>query len=433
MLSRPPRVRADDLRSARPARFVVNRMFQFLSELNGVIPLWFKGGFAFILGCCIGSFLNVVIYRVPRGGSVASPSRSFCPNCKNSIAGYDNIPVLSFLLLRAKCRNCGLKISWQYPLVELLTGLLFFLAVYRLGVSWELPAALVFISALVALIFTDYNEQILPDAITLPGLALAVLLRCFDYNHIGMDWLGLLFEGATFRRIPETGLAGSLINTVAGAIIGGGSLWLIGVAYFRIRFFRIKTIADLEDFVKNRAPFLNLARLKVQGKNGTRAVFLLGGDLSQMSEAELVEGEFNPPPGGSPELKLTTLSGLTVETTPEGLVVTDAPEGLQIEEGTFEPGDRIISGNIEGMGLGDVKMMLFVGAFLGGGVTFLVLVTASILGGLIAVPKLLTRGWSVMQVPIPFGVMLGIATLLGVFFGEYGLKVYFEYALRSIK
>lgn len=395
--------------------------------------MWFKGGFAFILGCCIGSFLNVVIYRLPLGGSVASPARSFCPNCKKTIAGYDNIPILSFLLLRAKCRNCGLKISWQYPLVEFLTGLLFFFAVYRLGLSWELPAALVFIAALVALIFTDFNEQILPDAITIPGMVLALLLRCVDYNLIGMDWLGLLFEGLTYKRIPETGLAASLINAVCGASIGGGSLWLIGMAYFRIRFFRIKTTADLEEFVKNRAPFLNPARLRVQGKNGTRAVFLLGGDLSQLSEEELTAAEYTPPPGGSPELLLTTLSGLTVETTEEGLMVVEAPEGLQIEEGTFEPGDRILSGNIEGMGLGDVKMMLFVGAFLGGGVTFLVLVTASILGGLVAIPKLITRGWSVMQVAVPFGVMLGIATLLGVFFGEYGLKVYFEYALRSIK
>lgn len=408
-------------------------MIQFLSELNAFVPLWFKGGFAFIFGCCIGSFLNVVIYRLPRGGSVASPSRSYCPNCKNTIAGYDNIPVLSFLLLRGKCRNCGLKISWQYPLVEFLTGLLFFFAVYRLGLSRELPAALVFIAALVALIFTDFNEQILPDAITIPGMVLALLLRCVDYNLIGMDWLGLLFEGLTFKRIPETGLSASLINAVAGALIGGGSLWLIGVAYFRIRFFRIKTTADLEDFVKNRAPFLNAARLRVQGKNGTRSVFLLGGDLAELSEAELAEAEYAPPPGGSPELLLTTLSGLTVETTAEGLMVVEAPEGLQIEEGTFEPGDRILSGNIEGMGLGDVKMMLFVGAFLGGGVTFLVLVAASLLGGLVAIPKLITKGWSVMQVPIPFGVMLGIATLLGVFFGEYGLKVYFEYALRSIK
>lgn len=408
-------------------------MLSLLSDLNAFVPLWFKGAFAFLFGCCIGSFLNVVIYRLPRGGSVASPARSYCPNCKKTIAGYDNIPVLSFLILRGQCRNCGLKISWQYPIVEFLTGLLFFLAVYRLGAGWQLPATLLFLAALVALIFTDFNEQILPDAITIPGLILALLLRCVDFNLIGMDWLGLLVEGATFKKIPETGLAGSLINAISGAVIGGGSLWLIGVAYFRLRSFRLRTPEDLADFLKNRCVLGTLARLKVRNETGTRAIFVIGGDLGQLSEKELAEAEFNPPPGGSDSLHMTVLSGLTVEKGDGGVTVVEAPAGLEIEEGSLSPGDAIFSGNLEGMGLGDVKMMLFVGAFLGGGVTFLVLVTASILGGLVAIPKVLTQGRTAMQTAIPFGVLLGIATLLGVFFGEYGLKVYFEYALRSIK
>ncbi len=408
-------------------------MPSFLSDLNNFVPLWFWATFAFIVGCCIGSFLNVVIYRLPNGGSVASPARSFCPSCKTTIAGYDNIPVLSFILLRGKCRKCGKTISWQYPLVEFLTGLLFVAAVYRFHIGWQLPAVLVFISALVALIFTDFNEQILPDAITLPGLAAAVLLRCVDHNLIGMNWLSLLVEGATMRRIPQTGIAGSLINTIAGAVIGGGSLWLIGVAYFRFRSFRIRTPADLADFLRNRCVLGTLARLKIVRGEESLAVFVVGGDLEQLTAEELAEADFHPPDGGSDELKMTVLSGLTVEGSEAGLTVTGAPEGVAYENGKLEVGDVIRSGNLEGMGLGDVKMMLFVGAFLGGGVTFLVLVTASLLGGLVAIPKVLTQGKQAMQTAIPFGVLLGIATLLAIFFGEFGLKTYFEFALKSIE
>ncbi len=125
-----------------------------------------------ILGLIIGSFLNVVIWRVPRGESVVSPP-SACPQCGHEIRAYDNIPVVSWLVLRGKCRDCGHPISARYPLVELGTGLLFAAMAWRFGLSWELPAYLYFAAIAVALALIDLDTRRLPNVITLPSYAVA--------------------------------------------------------------------------------------------------------------------------------------------------------------------------------------------------------------------------------------------------------------------
>lgn len=132
----------------------------------------------FLLGLVVGSFLNVVIYRVPLGKSVVWPS-SRCPGCDAPIAPRDNVPVVSYLLLRGRCRSCGQPISLRYPLVETLTGLLFGAAAYRFGLTVELLAALVFIAVLVTLAGIDLGHRLLPNVIVGPaalvGLALSVI------------------------------------------------------------------------------------------------------------------------------------------------------------------------------------------------------------------------------------------------------------------
>lgn len=125
-----------------------------------------------ILGLIIGSFLNVVIWRVPRGESVVSPP-SACPQCGHEIRAYDNIPVVSWLVLRGKCRDCSHPISARYPLVELGTGLLFAAMAWRFGLSWELPAYLYFAAIAVALALIDLDTRRLPNVITLPSYAVA--------------------------------------------------------------------------------------------------------------------------------------------------------------------------------------------------------------------------------------------------------------------
>lgn len=128
----------------------------------------------------VGSFLNVVIYRVPRGESIVWPA-SHCPKCNEAIAPRDNIPVLSYLMLRGRCRNCKQTISMRYPLVEGVTGLLFGAAAYKFGLSYELLAALVLISVLVVLSGTDLQHRLLPNVIVAPaaivGFALSVLVN----------------------------------------------------------------------------------------------------------------------------------------------------------------------------------------------------------------------------------------------------------------
>jgi leader peptidase (prepilin peptidase)/N-methyltransferase len=125
-------------------------------------------------GLAIGSFLNVVIYRVPLGMSVVTPA-SACPNCKAAVAPRDNIPVASWLLLRGRCRQCQSPISARYPAVEALTAILFTLTAVRFGASWTLPAELLFVGGLIALAAVDLERYLLPRAILYPTLALVAL------------------------------------------------------------------------------------------------------------------------------------------------------------------------------------------------------------------------------------------------------------------
>lgn len=128
-----------------------------------------------LLGLAVGSFLNVVVHRVPRGESVVRP-RSRCPSCGTELLARDNVPVVSWLLLRGRCRSCGAPISPRYPAVELATGVLFALAAARFGAAWELPAFLAFFAVLLALSAVDLELFLLPNRILYPGLLLVSTL-----------------------------------------------------------------------------------------------------------------------------------------------------------------------------------------------------------------------------------------------------------------
>jgi leader peptidase (prepilin peptidase) / N-methyltransferase len=127
-----------------------------------------------LVGLVIGSFLNVVIWRVPRHESLVRPG-SHCPACGAAIRWHDNIPVASWLLLRGRCRDCGSHISVRYPLVEAITGVAFVLAFTRFGVAWELLVAWFFIAAMVAVAFIDYDHMIIPTRIVLPGTVIGLV------------------------------------------------------------------------------------------------------------------------------------------------------------------------------------------------------------------------------------------------------------------
>ncbi len=188
-------------------------------------------GWVFIsLGLKIGSFLNVCIVRIPRRQSIVSP-RSSCTHCGRALKPYDNIPLISFLLLRGKCRFCKGTISWQYPLVEALTTALFWGALVSYGLQWKTAVLLVFFSALIVLVFIDLNHRLLPDVITLPGIALGIVLS---------PWVGVEDDLGTallqLTGLPDSGGRwGWLMSSVLGALVCGGFLRLVGAVYFKLK------------------------------------------------------------------------------------------------------------------------------------------------------------------------------------------------------
>jgi leader peptidase (prepilin peptidase)/N-methyltransferase len=245
--------------------------------------------YAFAVGAVVGSFLNVVIHRYPLEESIVFPA-SHCPHCNAKIRPFDNIPILAWLWLRGRCRDCRGPIAPRYPLVELANAL-FYLAIFqRTGVSIAFFPLAAIVSMTIVLIFIDLDIQILPDVIDIPGIGIG----------LAIGWMAL---GDSY----QLGLSTSLRDSLIGAAVGGGLLWAIALAYQLVR-------------------------------------------------------------------------------------------------------------KHEGMGLGDVKMLAMIGAVTGWESVFPVLVLASTAGAVIGI-AVAAKSSKGMQVALPFGVFLGIATLAMIFFG----------------
>src|ERR1700720_392517 len=273
-------------------------------QSQSVIPL-----LAFLLGLVIGSFLNVCILRIPADKSIVLPASS-CTKCGKDIAPYDNIPVLSWVFLGGKCRNCKTKISAMYPAVELLTGILFLACYFIFGLTVDGLKWAVFAALLVVLTITDLRERILPDEVNFFGLGAGLLFSFFTKSLDGTaQWLaGRWFD------FPPPQIALSFADAALGALAGSGLLWIVAEGYFRIR-----------------------------GR--------------------------------------------------------------------------------EGMGLGDVKMMAAVGAFLGLKRTMLTVLVGSLLGSVIGI-FLIAVSKKGRDYELPFGTFLGAGALLVVFFGTPALHWY---------
>jgi leader peptidase (prepilin peptidase)/N-methyltransferase len=165
-----------------------------------------------ILGLIIGSFLNVCIYRLPRNLSIVKPASS-CPNCGAKIKPWDNIPVLSYILLKGKCRGCGEKISIRYPLVEFLNGIFYLAAYVRFDFGWHLLFIFIFLSTLIVITFIDIDYQIIPDLITIPGIGIGLLAGTFFIpDPFSIDIASIGFK-----------------NSILGFLVGGGIFYLIAV------------------------------------------------------------------------------------------------------------------------------------------------------------------------------------------------------------
>ncbi len=272
-------------------------------QIESVAPTALIAIFVFFFGLIIGSFLNVCIVRIPSGKSIVMPA-SACTKCGAAIRPYDNIPVISYLILGGKCRKCKNPISPMYPAVELLTGLLFLGCYEVFGLSAEALKWAIFSAIMVVLVFTDLRERILPDLVNYTGFGLGLALSFFT-NPI--DGTAAAIARHLFDFPPPAPVL-SFADALLGAAAGSGLLWLVSEVYFRLR-----------------------------GR--------------------------------------------------------------------------------EGMGLGDVKMMLMAGAFLGLKRTLLTIFAGSILGSVLGIAVILARRKG-SDYELPFGTFLGMAALLVVFFGS---------------
>ena len=194
-----------------------------------------EAGFLFVLGLAVGSFLNVVIYRLPRGTSLAWPA-SHCTSCQRPLSWYENVPLVGWLALRGRCRTCHARISPQYPIVEAVTGLLFLAGYYAFGVTPLLVIRLAFACAMVVLFAIDLEHQILPNEITLPGVAIGFVLSFFFAPGWKNSLYGLLLGGLFPFLIAEIylrlrgregmGMGDFKMLAMVGAFLGWQLVWI---------------------------------------------------------------------------------------------------------------------------------------------------------------------------------------------------------------
>jgi len=193
-----------------------------------------------ILGAIVGSFLNVCIYRIPSGESIVFPA-SHCPTCKHPIKIYDNIPIISYGILRGKCRNCGERISLIYPAIELLTAVMSLLLFLKYGLSFAYLFTFAFACALIVITFIDLKYQIIPDVITLPGIPLFALAAILFMDvKLTTSLIGILAGGGCLYLVAlvyqlltkREGMGGGDIKLLAmlGGFLGWQSLWFIIMA-----------------------------------------------------------------------------------------------------------------------------------------------------------------------------------------------------------
>ena len=348
---------------------------------------------AFFLGASIGSFLNVCIYRMPLGMSVNKPRRSFCPHCKYQIPWHANLPLITWLVQRGKCGNCGAPIAARYLLVELLTGLLFLGAWWRIphlggGESpdaWVLAFPLfTFVALLIVATFIDFEHFIIPDEITIGGAV-----------------AGLLFSVALPVLHGETSHLRGLLMSLAGAGAGFGLLWLVSV---------LGKLAFGKKTLLFSAPRPFTWKLEDE-----RAKLVVGGDEMWWDELFSTEKDWLVMDCARLEFDGKVHENIEVRSQYEGIELDGTMRDLN-KVTTFSGIARRIAFRRDAMGFGDVKFMACVGAFLGWKAVLFTVMSASVIGALVGGLTILVgrREWSAK---IPFGPYLSLGALVWVFAG----------------
>jgi leader peptidase (prepilin peptidase)/N-methyltransferase len=342
------------------------------------------GIFVFVLGACIGSFLNVAIYRLPRDLSVNQPRRSFCPNCKQPIPWHRNLPLVSWLLLCGRCANCRARISFRYFAVELITAI-FFLLIWRTYSPQTAIAYWIFIALIIAGTFIDFEHFIIPDEITIGGTI-----------------AGFVAAIAVPQLMNTDHRLNAFFTSAASASLGYLLLWLVlegGKLVFGRKKIRLE----------KATPF-------TWRRRGEDADFIVGEEQSLWSEF------FSR---ATDQLLLHCPSARFADRQMSDLLLRFHYDRLQIGDESFSL-DEIneITGTAneiqiprEAMGRGDLKFLACIGAFLGWRAVLFAVFAGSLYGSIIGLVTLLL-GKRVWSLRIPFGPYLALGALTWMFFGE---------------
>jgi leader peptidase (prepilin peptidase)/N-methyltransferase len=351
-----------------------------------LVPDWFWGVIVFVFGACWGSFLNVCIWRMPRELSVVRPA-SHCGSCQKPIAWYDNLPLLSYFLLGGQCRHCGAKFSFRYWLVEFLNAA-FWLLVWRKlqpgtdTMLWLMVVAYcILISMLLIGTFIDFEFYIIPDRITL-----------------GLVVVGLVYSVAVPALHDTVSRPRAALESVLGILAGGLSLLLI-VELGKLAF----------------------GRLKLRLEPGTEVVIEQNKLKLPDDEIHWEEVFFRPSDRIRFEAAKLTVQDKTFENVPVRISETE----IEVGEEKFEQakaGKVVATTDLvviprEAMGLGDVKLMAGIGAFVGWRPIFFILMASALLGSIVGL-ALVVLGKRELQGKIPYGPYIALAAIIWLFFGQ---------------
>jgi len=353
------------------------------------VPFHFWTTVIFVFGCVVGSFLNVCIYRMPRGESIVHPP-SHCPHCNYSIPWYLNIPLFTWVFLRGRCANCRAPISVRYFLVEFLTGLLFAACWLKYGAHWPWVALVycVFVAGLVAAAFIDFEHYIIPDEITIGGIGAGIVCSFFipELHSTFPDFL-------RFCK-PDQGLYASCFGAVIGAVVIYGIVRLGKLAF---------------------------GRHEVQLEPNTKIVFTES--TLKLPGQEIQYGEIFYRDTDAIVFQAQRLE--LIDRCYVNVAVRLRRDRLQIGEETLDPEqvacmeavtDQIVLPR-EAMGLGDVKFMAAFGAFLEWPAVFFVLAVSSFIGALAGITMIALKKKERYS-QIPFGPYLVVAALVWIFIGR---------------
>jgi leader peptidase (prepilin peptidase)/N-methyltransferase len=335
---------------------------------------------AFLFGAAIGSFLNVCVHRMPRGQSIVSPP-SHCPQCDQPIGWRDNIPLLSYIALRGRCRHCRASIAPRYFLVELLTATLFLLVVLRFGWQWIVPIYWLLLAGLTAATFIDFEHYIIPNELTYGGVVLGFCLS--------------ILVPALQHASSRTAAA---LQSFWGLLCGGLALFLVA-ELGKLAFGRLKMPLATGTVIKIADNELNVGEEQMSWVE----IFSRGSDRIRFQAAVL-------------KFQDKVFENAAVRVSETAIEVNGTSFDLA-QVGPIEATTNLVIIPREAMGLGDAKLLAGIGAFLGLRAVAFVVFASSMAGGVVSLVLVLARrkDW---RSRIPYGPYMALGAVIWIFYGR---------------